>query len=293
MAVAAALLLGLTAGPVAADPENANTLTFDANCTGLGEVTAVGVLFPTPNARGGTSAFQVLDRNIVIVLFTTGTNRLAEEADTSCLIHTINGQPVDPFTVWAYIVGEPRMSWDPAQDWLDYPNQANPTPDRYGNPGVWSYMASTSLTHDPSTYYLLPTYREEGERWYVPGLINLFVEHSYPGSPAVALHSYGGRVVSFGYDAILAWTSPVNARVSISGQVETPPLEVCPSGDGLVWSIDQGSENLFEYSIPEGGSVAFDVKTTVTAGETIYFIHDPGWDSDCDLAVTTMQITTP
>ena len=50
--------------------------------------------------------------------------------------------------------------WNPGTDWRSSPDHANPSPDRYGNPDVWSYLASTTLLHDPSTYSLLPGFSD-------------------------------------------------------------------------------------------------------------------------------------
>ena len=43
------------------------------------------------------------------------------------------------------------LSWNLATDFRVFPNQANPSGDRFGNPAVWRYMFSSSLAHDPST----------------------------------------------------------------------------------------------------------------------------------------------
>ena len=46
-------------------------------------------------------------------------------------------------------------SWNLANDFRISPNQENPNRDSCNNLGVWEFMASTSLTRDPATYYPL------------------------------------------------------------------------------------------------------------------------------------------
>ena len=49
-----------------------------------------------------------------------------------------------------------------------FPRQANPSPDRLGNPGVWSFLRSATLAHEPATYTLLP--ESIDNRFGFPGL---------------------------------------------------------------------------------------------------------------------------
>jgi hypothetical protein len=71
------------------------------------------------------------------------------------------------------------------------------------------------------------------------------------------------------------------------------PAELCDLGDGILWSVFRSDNALVESPVPVGGVTSFDLTVTVTAGETFYFVHDPGWDSDCDLAFLTLDIQTP
>src|SRR5450759_1171453 len=50
------------------------------------------------------------------------------------------------------------MQWNVVHDFRTYPNQSNPNPDSYGNTDVWRFLQSSSLTHDPATYSLLPNF---------------------------------------------------------------------------------------------------------------------------------------
>ena len=184
--------------------------------------------------------------------------------------------------------------WNPGTDWRSSPDHANPSPDRYGNPDVWSYLASTTLLHDPSTYSLLPGFSElDGrEQWDAPGFVNLLVGH-VSGTTAMAMHSYGGRIGgdTSGRSATLGWTSPIDGAVRVSGSVSLPDLSVCDVPVmGSVWSIYKGASTLESTVLAPGGGASFDLTTTVSKGETLYFIHDPGFDSHCDMLVVNLEI---
>ena len=62
-------------------------------------------------------------------------------------------------------------------------------------------------------------------------------------------------------------------------------------GSGIIWSVDQASESLQTTILPAGEASAFDLTTTIRKGETLYFIHDPGSDSNCDSAFVTLAIS--
>lgn len=104
------------------------------------------MLFLTPLARGGTSAFQVVGTNTVLIWYARGADDVANQADTSCDVTSINGEPVSG-TVSTFIVGGPVALWNPAADWKNFPNQANPSPDSYGNPdgATWPVMDSITI----------------------------------------------------------------------------------------------------------------------------------------------------
>jgi hypothetical protein len=183
--------------------------------------------------------------------------------------------------------------WNPGRDWRDFPNQANPSPDARGNPGVWSYLASASLVHDP-TYSLLSGFSDLGGRqqWDAPGYINLLVGR-VSGTTTMAMHSYGGRIVgdTLGRSAILGWTSPIGGDVRISGRVSLPDLSACNVPVmGSIWSIDKGAATLASAVLGPAGGTRFDLTTTVSEGEKLYFIHDPGYDSHCDMLVVDLEI---
>ena len=183
--------------------------------------------------------------------------------------------------------------WDAAADFRVSPNQANPSPDRYTNPGVWSYLASASFAHNPGAYSLMPNYSIDGLQWNDPAYVNLLVGISPTYRPLIVMHSYGGRVINDGRMAILAWTSPISSSVTVRGSVELPDLSACSTGGGIIWSIDKGTQALSQSVLPAGGSDNFRLIVKVVKGDTLYFIHDPGFDSNCDSASVNLVISSP
>ncbi len=160
---------------------------------------------------------------------------------------------------------------------------------------MWSYRASGGFTHNAGDYEFLPEYETPREAWVAPGFINLLVGHV---GPSVLMHSWGGRIFAVGEGrmSVLAWTSPVDGVVRVAGTVTLPSLATCdprPFGDpgGITWTIEHGSTPLGSAAIGPGGSFSFALTQAVKDGETIYFVHDPAYNSLCDSAVLRLSIT--
>ena len=182
----------------------------------------------------------------------------------------------------------PEQIWDPAAELLTAPNQLNPSPDSYGNPGVWSYLRSESAQHDPSRY--VPMSSSDADGWSAPGLVNLFV-HVDKENGVLNLHPWSDG--SIRRDAILAWASPVTGQISIEGGVGRAQSS-CEVPTGMMdFSIDRESTTLWSTSLALGESADIGVTTTVTAGETLYFVVDAGPDARCDLTYLGLRILFP
>jgi len=184
------------------------------------------------------------------------------------------------------VPSEPRV-WDPVADWLSAPNQENPSPDNYGNPNVWSYMRSTSSLHEPTNYILMPNYEVDwpgflGEAWYEPAMINVVVALQVADG-SIYLHPTGG------VHAILAWISPVVGEITIDAVVARPQKPCEAPSDGLLFSIDRGSETLRTMKLDLGQRTDLNLNTTVDIGDTVYFVVDADGDANCDL--TQLQVT--
>ena len=191
----------------------------------------------------------------------------------------------------------PARIWDPAADWRSAPNQQNPSQDSYGNPGVWSYLRSTSSRHDPTAYVFMPNfalpeaYTQPGmtnlptylhEAWNEPAMINVFVALG-GADGALSLHPTPGA------HAILAWTSPVAGEVTIDATVSRPQDPCSEPGGDLYVSVDQGGETLRMIRLDHGQREDFSLRPKVGTGETLYFVVDSGTDALCDL--TSLQLT--
>ncbi|HET7144561.1 MAG TPA: hypothetical protein VFI68_11120, partial [Anaerolineales bacterium] len=108
------------------------------------------------------------------------------------------------------------VSWNLANDFRLAPNQENPNRDLCGNPGIWKFMESASLTLDPATYSLMPTFNTVSNFWagtYVDGNGTFPVVQSAltSGTAVIYVHPAPGRM------AIIGWRSTLNGFVSVSG----------------------------------------------------------------------------
>ena len=183
------------------------------------------------------------------------------------------------------------LSWDPVADFHRSPAQANPSPDAYGHPDVWTYLASSSFDHDPAGYDLLPHYSlvDAGrQQWDSPEFINLLVAH-VEGERSLLLHSFGGNG-SAARSATLGWRSPVAGEVTVRGWVELSDPNCSAVTGGVIFWVDQGSHTLQRFVVPAAHRQAIDMTATVTPGEQLYFIVDPGLDSNCDSTLLQLSI---
>ena len=72
--------------------------------------------------------------------------------------------------------------------------------------------------------------------------------------------------------AIVAWESPVNGKVSMTGSF-TDVDPVC--GDGVLWSIDKGATTIRSGDLPNGGSESFALVESAKKDQVLYFTVDP------------------
>jgi hypothetical protein len=175
--------------------------------------------------------------------------------------------------------------WRAAEEFIrSAPNRRNPSPDSYGNAQVWGYLHSTDGDHEPAEYVAYPDFSGVGAKnWNDAGYVNLFVGRA-PGEDRLTMHPWGG-----GDDirsSIVAWTSPIAGSVTASGSVEVAG----DCGDGTTFTIDRRHTTLESFSLPTG-SRTFSVMTDVAIGDTLYFIVEPGADSNCDTTWLTLTIS--
>ena len=195
-------------------------------------------------------------------------------------------------------------AWNFASEFRGVPSPANPAPDSYGNPGVWSYLQGTA--HNTSTYALLPTFlgnlcsNGAVDSWTTPSGYPV-VDHNRGTTTATCAtdtHPAGAGWVhpASAGPAIIGWKSPISGTVSVAGSVADDD-GVC--GDGILWSIDKGSTTLASGSFVNGGSQAFSAGTgggslasqAVSAGDQLFLLVLPGADYFCDATRVNLTIT--
>ena len=93
--------------------------------------------------------------------------------------------------------------------------------------------------------------------------------------------------------AIVAWTSPISAVVTISGGVIDLD-STC--GDGIGWSVDQETTSLASGTIPSGGNASFPPSLTasVSPGTRIFFLvgSGPNGDQNCDTTQLCVSLSS-
>lgn len=204
------------------------------------------------------------------------------------------------------------LLWVLNEDFLTFPDQANPNPDRYDNPDTWSYLAAEAETiNDPSTYESMRFYnvgvgQHAGQQGWEFGPV---AQHSTPwaypsvhssrsGSP-VSLHpGFPGRDPEY---AIVAWTSPFAGSVQITGSVWDGdeaglPGSGCPTWlvDGVTWEIRSGPDGriVAQGQIADGGHQSFPqgLAVDVSPGSEIWFAIGPDSNFYCDATRTSIVL---
>lgn len=185
------------------------------------------------------------------------------------------------------------VGWNLFDDFRLHPEQANPSPDQFGNPDVWSYMmADDDGLMDPSSYTLLPGYDHSGdifnvEYWYGPAP----VFGQFPDGWPFVLRSksdYRWMTVHPGDPlresqpwVVVGWTSPIKGNVALAGYLEdTSGQPTPPSKDGVDWRIETttGGTTRLEASgsIGELGKLILpDLTFDVLPGDTLWLMVGP------------------
>ena len=202
------------------------------------------------------------------------------------------------------------LLWVLNKEFLNYPDQMNPNPDRYGRTGTWSFLAAESDTvGDPTTYSPLEFYNvgagqhagQEGWEFTsvegTPGPWTYPYMHSGgPDTPVSAHPGFPGRDPEY---AIIAWTSPFEGSVKISGGIWDGdeaglPGSGCPKWlvDGVTWDIRSSTSNevVARGQIDDGGRQDFPSGLTieVSEGTQIWFAIGPQTNFYCDSTRTSI-----
>lgn len=219
-------------------------------------------------------------------------------------------------TAFAFTVATPARAaiktWSLASDFAVAPNQANPSPDGYGNPSVWSFRQSASPAHVPAEYALLANFVPELvgvaglQSWQGTEVLdpsanlpqvnfNSLTTTVFPNGLAIPgrtidVHPFGTRL------AVVAWRSPIAGTVAVSGGVVDRDGSC---GDGFDWSVDKGSATLAGAAVGNGASQQFAAGTGgsalssvgVAVGDVLYFTVGPGARGDYQCDSTGLDIT--
>jgi hypothetical protein len=208
-------------------------------------------------------------------------------------------------------------AWNLSFDFRTYPNQENPNRDSCGNKDVWYFLESSTLDRISANYSILQNF--VADAFAIPGYQQWQGNHTWPNrqniyfpsiginttdqtktietaihpSRSIAVHPFDSQSL-----VIIGWKSPITNVVSISGFVNDLDNH---GGDGILWFIDKGNQNLASGTIGDGGEQAFlDVAdsqnlrdTSVSKGEFIYFIVHPNQNDEYDTTQIDIQIRIP
>jgi hypothetical protein len=200
---------------------------------------------------------------------------------------------------------EKQSKWNLVQDVMMSGNQISFS---QGSNAVWYFMEGPFSFHAPATYSFMPEYLVFCDFdpatavgiacWKDPeadvggnrlpfvaanfGNTTLFPLTVTVPPRSVFLHPGIGKL------AIVAWKSPINGKVTITGSFGDIDA-TC--GDGILWAIDKGSRTLQAGDLPNGGTASFAVMNTVKAGQVLYFIVHPKAEISCDSTNLQLIIT--
>ena len=188
------------------------------------------------------------------------------------------------------------LQWQFAADYRTHPG-TNPFADYLNGPKVWSLRESQSSSRN-GNYPLLAHY---ARTFGASGVSGWYGDASgCVGRPSIAantveapatvcgagIHSHAAFVYpGQSHMAVVAWTSLFDGNIRIAAGI----ADLDPScGDGVHYYIDKGTQGLSAITLTNRNSVQLDpITTSVTFGQSIYFIVDPTGTSgqpnnDCD-----------
>jgi hypothetical protein len=175
-------------------------------------------------------------------------------------------------------------------------------------------MEASSRVHNPLTYRLLHDYHAPCDNWgpFTASVVgagcwesaNVVPDGNDQHSPFITVNftyhpllfsniEFPARSILLNPSptqlAIVAWKSPIADTVHVAGSF-TEFNATC--GNGVHWSVDEGSKILASGNIASGGGLqSFDLSDiTVTKGQALYFSVDSLGDIYCDEAIFNVTI---
>jgi hypothetical protein len=193
------------------------------------------------------------------------------------------------------------MRWKLALDFRTHPGR-NPFSSYRGGPPVWSLHEGSTLSRN-GNYPLLPTF---SSTFGVAG-ISAWHDNSQgcPSGPAIGVNIAPGSVslckasipagAAFlvpdsSHTAVVAWTSPFTGVINISNDAIADLDGSC--GDGVSYFVDLGTTQLVAVRLTNNNAAQLPpTLQRVAAGQTLYFIVDPGPGDDASCDATQLAIT--
>jgi hypothetical protein len=208
-----------------------------------------------------------------------------------------------------------QTTWKLSSDLLATNNQIS---FNQGANGVWYFLQSSSLKHLPKTYKFLSDYsapcnsnRAEAlidgvSCWLNPNLdpqgnnaplvgANFTYHTQFPNLASGDPFAIPARSVwmhpGFSGLGVIGWKSPISGTVNVVGFFS----DLDPNcGNGIIWSVDKGSQTLTTGTIANGGPAQTFSLTGIAlrAGQVLYFVVDPNGDYFCDSTGVDVTIST-
>ena len=202
--------------------------------------------------------------------------------------------------------GHGRPRWDVAADFRTAPDQANPSPDRMGHQGVWSYLFSPSGKQNPAAYRLLRAF--DTDKFEVPGLESWWGRNVSTSQddllPAVGINATGHEVTRFhvhwpagavlvhpwsGQPVVIRWRSPVSGNIFVTGAVALAQHPNC--GTGIAWAVDLGARTLRHGAITHRQRQGWSLRVHLKSGKSLYVVVAPRIGFACDSTLVSLTIT--
>jgi hypothetical protein len=167
-----------------------------------------------------------------------------------------------------------------------------------GANGVWYFMESSSLEHDPSTYRFFPNFTSPCSDTTAPHQICWNDVLGHGQSPAVSVNTSSYLDIVFPPHSltqvpennslsIVAWQSPMDGDVHVFGGY-TLLQSWCTNGDK--WSVDKGRVALESGNLT-AGSASFNIPSvSVRKGEALYFTIASIINQNCGEAAAVISI---
>ena len=193
-------------------------------------------------------------------------------------------------------------TWDLAADFRTSPDQANPSPDRFGNESVWTYEAGVDETAGLLSNFTTQKFHVPGLQSWMGDHVSIDLEDRLPavgidaaGQPVdfEGIHWPPGQVLVhplFDREVVVGWHSPLTGVVNVTGSASLPQQPNC--GNGVGWSLRHNDAVLRSGTLTGTESAEWNLPLiAVTEGEAIHLAIDSiGGNISCDSTLVSITI---